>query len=50
MGINNLDGFKLQSGSPCIGAGTTITGNGGYDFWDNVLYNGSPDIGAHEKP
>ena len=50
MGIDSLDGFKLQSGSPCIGAGTTITGNGGYDFWGNVLYNGVPDIGAHEKP
>jgi len=48
MGIDNLDGFKLQDGSPCIGAGTTITDNGGYDFWDNLLYNGSPDIGGHE--
>ncbi|MCK4886884.1 MAG: hypothetical protein KAS96_05810 [Planctomycetes bacterium] len=45
----SADGFKLQSGSPCIGAGTTITGNGGYDFWGNVLYNGVPDIGAEEN-
>ncbi|MCK4886883.1 MAG: right-handed parallel beta-helix repeat-containing protein [Planctomycetes bacterium] len=49
MGIDNLDGFKLQSGSPCINAGTTISNNGGYDFWGNVLYNGAPDIGAEEK-
>ncbi|MCK4886406.1 MAG: hypothetical protein KAS96_03400 [Planctomycetes bacterium] len=45
----SADGFKLQSGSPCIDAGTTITGNGGYDFWGNVLYNGLPDIGAQEQ-
>ena len=45
----SADGFKLQSGSPCIGAGKVITGNGGYDFWGNVLYNGVPDIGAHER-
>ena len=47
-GIDTLDGYKLQSGSPCIGAGTTISNNGGYDFWGNVLYNGNPDIGGHE--
>jgi hypothetical protein len=49
-GIDTLAGYKLQSGSPCIGVGTTITGNGGYDFWGNSLYNGNPDVGAHEKP
>ncbi len=49
IGIDSLDGFKLQPGSPCIGTGKTITGNGGYDFWGNILYNGNPDIGAHEK-
>jgi hypothetical protein len=49
MGIDNLDGFKLQSNSPCIGAGKVITGNGGYDFWGNILYNGNPDMGAEEK-
>jgi len=46
---SGMDGFKLQAGSPCIGAGKVITGNGGYDFWGNVLYNGNPDIGAEEK-
>jgi len=49
MGINSLDGFKLQSGSPCIGTGKIITDNGGHDFWNNLLYNGNPDMGAQEQ-
>ena len=26
-----------------------ISNNGGEDFWGNGLYNGLPDIGAHEN-
>ncbi|QHW33494.1 right-handed parallel beta-helix repeat-containing protein [Paenibacillus rhizovicinus] len=48
--ITSVDGFKLQSGSPMIDAGTSIASNGGKDYWGNTLYNGSPDIGAYEAP
>jgi len=43
-----LTGYQLQSTSPCIDAGRTVISNGGQDFWGNALYNGAPDIGAHE--
>jgi len=56
-GRGTLDGYKLQAGSPCIGAGTD-TGidyndpnyaNGGLDFWGNQLPDiNAPDIGAHQ--
>lgn len=45
---NVLTVYHLQSGSPCIDAGRTVANNGGQDFWGNSLYNGAPDIGAHE--
>jgi hypothetical protein len=47
-GLGALTGYKLQSGSPAINSGLSITNNGGRDFWGNVLYSGSPDRGAHE--
>ena len=56
-GLDTLDGYKLQAGSLCIGAGTD-TGidyddpdyiNGGRDFWDNQLPDvNALDIGAHQ--
>jgi|GEM_PF-3880567 len=46
--MSSLDGYKLQSSSPCINAGTVLSNNGGIDFWGNTLYNAAPDIGAHE--
>jgi hypothetical protein len=48
-GIQTTQGYKVLSGSPAIDNGTVIPGNGGYDFWGNPLYNGGPDIGAHES-
>ncbi|UXX77693.1 DNRLRE domain-containing protein [Reichenbachiella carrageenanivorans] len=45
---NILQGYKLQETSICIDAGKVIENNGGQDFWGNALYNGLPDIGAHE--
>lgn len=45
---NRLSGYKLQSTSPAINSGKSITGNGGKDFWGNTLYDGTPDMGAHE--
>jgi hypothetical protein len=51
-GFAAADVFKLQSSSPCINAGRSITtpiSNGGEDFWGNPLYAGTyADIGAHE--
>ena len=47
-GIANCGGFKLQAASPCINKGTSISSNGGKDFFGNALYYGAPDIGVHE--
>lgn len=47
-GRNTVGGYKLKAGSPLIGAGKFIDNNGGKDYWGNPLYNGDPDIGAHE--
>ncbi len=45
-----LKACMLQADSPCIGAGITISDNGGHDFWGNRVPKGvSPAIGAHEK-
>ncbi|HEY0827609.1 MAG TPA: family 16 glycoside hydrolase [Bacilli bacterium] len=41
-------GYKLQSSSPAINSGISISGNGGKDFFGNTLYNSTPDRGAHE--
>jgi len=50
VNTSTLDGFQIQSGSPCEDAGKTVSNNGDYDFWGNDLYNDDPDIGAHERP
>ena len=50
-GLDSLKGYTLKAGSPCIGAGRTISDNGGRDFWGNQLEkNKAPDIGAHQLP
>jgi hypothetical protein len=44
-----VDGYKLQPGSPLIGAGLPVENNGGRDYWGNKLpEGGKPSIGAHE--
>jgi len=48
QGILSVDGYKLNADSPCINAGAAIENNGGLDYFGNPLYNGAPDIGAHE--
>lgn len=48
VGRDTCTAYKLQSTSPCINEGVSISGNGGKDFFGNTLYNGAPDIGAHE--
>ncbi|MFG2822412.1 hypothetical protein ACGFX4_23640 [Kitasatospora sp. NPDC048365] len=41
-------GFRLRSGSPALGAGTAVAGNGGTDFFGNpVSAGGAPNIGAY---
>ncbi|MDQ6423638.1 DUF4082 domain-containing protein [Paenibacillus sp. LHD-117] len=47
-GRDTVGGYQLQAGSPAINAGKWIFNNGGKDYWGNPLYNGAPDIGAHE--
>lgn len=50
IGLNTVDGYKLQKGSPCINAGINIANNGGKDYWGNLVYaTGKPDIGAYES-
>jgi len=47
-GLESLQGYRLMSGSPCIGAGIVVWDNGGRDFWGNpVPSEGKCDIGAH---
>lgn len=48
IGRDTAGGYKLQADSPAINAGIFIDDNGGKDYWGNTLYNGAPDIGAHE--
>lgn len=46
----SLSGFKLESGSPALHAGTSIAENGGRDFWGTPLPSGAPDIGPYQAP
>jgi PKD repeat protein len=49
LGIDSVDGYKLQAGSPARDSGMTIPNNGGKDYWGNPVPAGSgPDRGAHE--
>ena len=48
LGIDTLDGYKLQAGSPAIDAGLNIEENGGRDYFGTPLTDGKTDIGAAE--
>jgi hypothetical protein len=51
LGLDTVDGYKLQPGSPCIDSGMNIANNGGFDYWGNDMpYNGITDRGFHEWP
>ena len=48
-GFETLRGFMLKDGSPCIRAGVPLSGNGGRDFFGNLLPPAlPPSIGVHE--
>ena len=40
----DFDFFKLLPGSPVIGKGKSITGNGGFDFWGTPLPTGANQL------
>lgn len=43
-----FDGYKLQAGSPAIGAGTLISDAPDTDYWGNIIStNTAPNIGAY---
>lgn len=49
LGIESLEGYKLQETSPILNAGVRVTNNGGMDFWKNVVSaSGKATPGAHE--
>ncbi len=51
-GMNTVDGYKLQAGSPALDSGVLVSGNGGLDYFGNTVsasaaphrgaYNGAP--------
>lgn len=44
----DTDGYKLLAGSPALGSGQAIGGNGGRDYWGNpVSASGAPNRGAY---
>ena len=45
--FGNFDGYKLQTGSPAIGAGVVIPGAPSVDFWGNTVSATAPNIGAY---
>jgi Malectin domain/Fibronectin type III domain len=48
-GINTLDGYQLDSGSPAISSGVVINNNGGRDFFGTTLPTSAPDRGAAQS-
>ncbi len=52
IGLDSVDGYKLNDGSPCINSGRVVDGNnGGFDYWANTVPHGTtmPDRGAYES-
>ena len=47
IGRKTADGYRLKAGSVCRGAGKTISGNGGKDFFGGAV-SGKASIGAHQ--
>lgn len=49
IGISTLGGYKLQFESPCVNSGMQITPNSKWDFYGNLVKDGSIDIGVYEQ-
>lgn len=50
-GFASVFGYTLTCGSPAIGAGAIITGNGGHDFFGFPVPSAAPpNIGAYQGP
>lgn len=50
VGLNTVAGYQLTSGSPALGAGRFIAGNGGRDYFGNSLIDTHrTDIGIHQR-
>ena len=50
LGIENVEGYKLLPGSPCIDNGILLDNHGNKDYWGNpVQENMNPDCGIHES-
>ncbi|MFD2328140.1 hypothetical protein ACFSR7_02690 [Cohnella sp. GCM10020058] len=48
-GLSAAAGYKLAAGSPAIGSGTLVAGNGGKDYFGNVVSGTvAPSRGFHE--
>ncbi|MBP1962787.1 Ig-like domain-containing protein [Paenibacillus aceris] len=47
-GLLSANAYELQSDSPAIDAGKSISNNGGKDYKGNPLYKGFADVGAFE--
>ncbi|QDS94700.1 hypothetical protein FF011L_34800 [Roseimaritima multifibrata] len=48
MTLNELRGYQLRSGSPCVDAGVVIENSGGKDLVRTPIDTGGTDIGAFE--
>jgi hypothetical protein len=48
IGINTLNGYKIQTGSSAISSGKIINNNGGLDYFGYVVPNTNVSRGAHQ--
>jgi hypothetical protein len=46
-GLLDATGYELRAGSPALGAGVAVPGNGGHDYYGNSIPT-PPNIGAYE--
>ncbi len=47
IGWDNVDAYKLLSGSPALNAGIAVSDNGGRDYFGNAVGTGACNIGAY---
>ncbi|MEZ0115349.1 hypothetical protein ABH920_009384 [Catenulispora sp. EB89] len=46
----HANGYRLCAGSPALGSGVAIAGNGGRDYFGNAIPAGAPNRGAYAGP